>query len=76
MPYLDWRSRFPPDLVFVTGLDAGTAVTVRPRIRRWEVHFHIEPAAREQQNLEPGIMGNGDRADNREPEPVAVRVGM
>jgi hypothetical protein len=40
------------------------------------VHFHIEPAAREQQNLEPGIMGNGDRADNREPEPVAVRVGM
>jgi len=56
------------------GRHAGLAWHVRARLRRREVDLHVQPAARPQLDLQASVMSHGNRADDGQPEPVAVRV--
>jgi putative ABC transport system permease protein len=38
------------------------------------VDLHVQPAARPQLDLQASVMSHGNRADDGQPEPVAVRV--
>ena len=40
----------------------------------WEVHFDAEAAACAELDLEAGVMGGGDRADNGQAEPMTIGV--